>query len=205
MASGSRGHARERERERERHDAASRTRAARHGEQRRQREARSRERARVDDGSDTCKRVCPSLARRPASPATARRRGATARSTSARSPGHPHGQGSSRPRLGWPRAVVQASVKCGGAARRRGGRRRRRRDVEEVEEAREVGILGDGGSGSSHGRLRSSRQTALPRAAPLLLLPPCSPFFPGGSVCGQGSNSPRRLGLGVAPGVSTTA
>jgi hypothetical protein len=84
----------------------------------------------------------------------------------------------------WPRAVVQASVKCGGAPRRRGGRRRwRQRDIEEVEEVGEVGVLGDGGSGSSHGWLRPSRRMALPRTVPLLLLPPFTPFFPGGSVC----------------------
>jgi hypothetical protein len=74
----------------------------------------------------------------------------------------------------WPRVVVQALVKCGGAARRRGGRQRRqRRDVVELEETGEAGVLGDGESGSSHGRLRSSRRTALPRMAPI---PPSPPF-----------------------------
>jgi hypothetical protein len=102
----------------------------------------------------------------------------------------------------WPRAVVQALVKCDGAARRRGGRRRRRwRDVVEVEEVGEAGVLSDSGSGSSHGRLRSSRQTTLPRTAPI---PHCPPFTcpspPAGWWANRGVASPEEARVGRSPG-----
>jgi hypothetical protein len=51
-------------------------------------------------------------------------------SPSARRPGHPQRGGGRLFSPRWPRAVVQASVKKGGATCRRGGRRRRRGDVE---------------------------------------------------------------------------
>jgi hypothetical protein len=70
-------------------------------------------------------RKYPSLARRPASPAAARRRRATARSTSARRPGHPHGEGSGCPHLGG------HGPKC----RRVGEERRGGSDGEEEDEA----------------------------------------------------------------------
>jgi hypothetical protein len=104
--------------------------------------------------------------------------------------------------LWWPRDVVQALVKCGGAARRRRGRRRRRRrDGVEVEEAGEAGALDDGGSGSSHGRLRSSRRTALPRAAPI---PPSPPFTSPSPLAGwwadRGVGSPEAARVGRSSG-----
>jgi hypothetical protein len=94
-ASGPRGDVGERERERL--GAALWTRAARLGVQQQQGEARPRERARVDEGSGTCKRVVPAWHE---GRHHQRRRGATTRSTSARRPGHPHGEGSGRPHLG---------------------------------------------------------------------------------------------------------
>jgi hypothetical protein len=103
------------------------------------------------------------------------------RPTSARWPGtHKRREAGASP--WWPRAEVQASVQCGGAARWRGGRRgRRRRVVGEVEDAGGVVVLGDGGSGSSHERLRSSRRTALPRTGPISPYPPfTSPSPPAG-------------------------
>jgi hypothetical protein len=83
----------------------------------------------------------PSLARRPASPAAARRRGATTRSTSARRPGHPHGAGSDCPHLGG------HGPKC----RRVGEERRGGWDGEEEEEA---------GGGAASRRKRKQRMQA---------------------------------------------
>jgi hypothetical protein len=80
----------------------------------------------------------PSLARRPASPAAAQRRGATTRSTSARRPGHPHGAGSDCPHLGG------HGPKC----RRVGEERRGGWDGEEEEEA---------GGGATSRRKRKQR------------------------------------------------
>jgi hypothetical protein len=82
-------------------------------------------------------------------------------------------------------------VQRGGAACWRGGRRSRRRRGGEEEEAGDVVI--PGGSGSSLGRLRSSRRTAPQRAAPFLLLPSFSPFSSGGTAW---------LVRGVAPGAA---
>jgi hypothetical protein len=153
-------------------------------------------RAHVGEGGDTCKKAHPSLARWPASPAAARRRGAF---TPARWPWRPQEGSSNRPHLlgSWPKC--SASVKCGGAACRRGGRRSRRRRV--VGEEEEVGdVVVPDGSGSSLGQLRSSRQTALPRAAPFLLLPSFSPFSSGGTawlVRGVASEAAR---VGSSPG-----
>jgi hypothetical protein len=106
----------------------------------------------------------------------------------------------------WPRALVQALVKCGGAARRWGGRRRRRRrNGVEVEEAWEAGALDDGGPGSSHGRLRSSRRTALPQAAPIPPSPPSLLLLLRRVGGRTGEWVPlRRLGLGD-PRVSAAA
>jgi hypothetical protein len=92
-ASGLRGDARECKRERER------DRLGTHGGQRRHGKARPRERRALTKAAAPAT-YCPSLARRPTSPAAARWRGATARSTSARRPGHPHGEGSGCPHLG---------------------------------------------------------------------------------------------------------
>jgi hypothetical protein len=102
----------------------------------------------------------------------------------------------------WPRAVVQALVKCGGVARQRGGRRRRRRhDGVGVEEAVEAGALDDGGSSSSHGRLRSSRRTALPQAAPIPPSPSfTSPSPPAGWWADRGVVSPEVARFGRSPG-----
>jgi hypothetical protein len=106
----------------------------------------------------------------------------------------------------WLRALVQVLVKCGGAARRWGGRRRRRRrNGVEVEEAGEAGALDDGGSGSSHGRLRSLRRTALPQAAPIPPSPPFTSPSPPAGWWWTGEWVPlRRLGLGD-PRVSAAA
>jgi hypothetical protein len=198
-ASGPRGHAREREREH--HSAASRTRAARRGARRR-------------EGLAKTECVCAlTKAATPANDLTqpGTMAGITSGGAAARCDGtFPLGsKAGASTRAGkcssspwWPRAVVQALVKCGGAARRRGGRRRRRRyDVEEVEEVGEVGVLGDGGSGSSHGRIRSSRRTTLPWTAPI---PPSPPFtslllrWVGGPTGER--FPPRRLGLGAPRG-----
>jgi hypothetical protein len=99
-ASGPRGYARESERERERLGAASRTRVARHGDQQQQGETRPEKASARRRRQRHLQTSCPSLARRPASPTAARWHRATARSTSARRPKHPHEQGSGRPHLG---------------------------------------------------------------------------------------------------------
>jgi hypothetical protein len=70
----------------------------------------------------------------------------------------------------------------------------------EEEEVGEVGdVVVPGGSGSSHGRLRSSRRTVLPRAASLLL-PSFTPFSSGGSVWVVRGTPLGRLGLGELRG-----
>jgi hypothetical protein len=109
-ASGLRGDARERKRERERDrlGAAPRMRVATHGGQRRHGKARPRERRALTKVAAPAT-YCASLARRPASPAAARGNGAF---TSARRPGHPHGEGSGCPHLGGhgPKCRRQCSV-----------------------------------------------------------------------------------------------
>jgi hypothetical protein len=95
---------------------------------------------------------------------------------------------------------VQALVKKGGAARRRGGRRRRRDGVEAVE----AGTLDDGGTGSSHGRLWSSRRTACPRVASNPP-PPTSPSPPACRCVDRGVDSPEAASVGSAPGVAPAA
>jgi hypothetical protein len=97
------------------------------------------------------------------------------------------GQGGNSFSPWWPRAVVQALVKKGGAARRQGGRRRQRDDVEAVE----AGALDDGGTGSSHGRLQSSRRTAFPRVASNPPSPPTSPSPPACGCVDRGADSPE--------------
>jgi hypothetical protein len=62
-----------------------------------------------------------------------------------------------------------------------------------------------GGSGSSHGRLRSSQRTALPRAAPFLLLPSFTPFSSDGTVWAVRGNSPGAARVGSSPGGSAAA
>jgi hypothetical protein len=99
----------------------------------------------------------------------------------------------------WPLAEVQALVQKGGAACRRGGRRsRRRRVVGEEEEVWDVVV--PGGSGSSLGRLRSSRRMALTRAAPFLLLPSCSPLSSGGTAWLVRGVAPGAARVGSSPG-----
>jgi hypothetical protein len=86
-------------------------------------------RARVGEGGGTCKKMGPSLARWPASPAVARRRGAAGVPPRLEGRGvHRRGR-SGRPHLGghWPK--WSASVKRSGAACRRGRRGSRRRRV----------------------------------------------------------------------------
>jgi hypothetical protein len=68
----------------------------------------------------------------------------------------------------------------------------------EAEEAR---ALDDGGSGSSHGRLRSSRRTAFPRTAFDSSSPPSPPPSSSPVAVWTGEDSPsRRLGLGEPRG-----
>jgi hypothetical protein len=119
--------------------------------------------------------------------------------TPARWPWRPQEGSSNRPHLlgSWPKC--SASVKCGGAACRRGGRRSRRRRV--VGEEEEVGdVVVSGGSGSSLGRLRSSRRAALPRAAPFLLLPSFSHFSSGGTAWLVRGVAPGAARVGSSPG-----
>jgi hypothetical protein len=96
---------------------------------------------------------------------------------------------------------VQELVKKGGATRRRGGRRQWRDDVEAVE----ASALDDGGTGSSHGRLRSSRRTACPRVASNPSFSPHFSFSSGVQVCGQGVDSPEAARVRRAPGVAAAA
>jgi hypothetical protein len=198
-ASCPRGHTRERERERA--GAGSQTRAARHGVRRRERQAKQEgARALTKAAAPASDFTQPGTkdgitsgggvaARCDGTFPLGSKAGASTRA----------GKCSSSP--WWPQAVVQALVKCGGAARRWGGRRRwRRRDVEEVEEVGEVGVLGDGVSGSSHGRLRSSRRTALPQTTPNPPSPPLTSPSPAGRWADRGVIPPRRLGLGAPRG-----
>jgi hypothetical protein len=117
------------------------------------------------------------------------------RSASARRPWRPQEGRSGRPHLGGHWLKWSVSVKRGGAACRRGRRGSRRRRVVRVEgEVVEADV--HGGSGSSLGRLRSSRCTALPRTAPL---PPSfsSSTFSSGGRCGKSGVAPLvRLGFG---------
>jgi hypothetical protein len=93
-------------------------------------------------------------------------------------------------------------VYSGGAARRQGRRRGWRRDVEGEEEVGEVGILVDGGSGSSHGRLRSSRRTAPPTGGSSSPSPPLQPpFSSGGSARVAGEQLPEAVRVGILPGL----
>jgi hypothetical protein len=76
----------------------------------------------------------------------------------------------------------------------------------EVVEAVEAGALDDGGSGSSHGRLQSSRQTALPRADPIPPSPPfTSPSPPACRWADRGVDSPEAARVGRSPGVSAVS
>jgi hypothetical protein len=165
-------------------------------------------RACIDEGGGTCKIFNPAwLDNRHHQ---RRRRGGVVRATrspSARRPGRPQRAGECSSSPWWPWAIVQALVKRGGAARRRGGRRRRRWcDGVEVVEAVEAGALDDGGSGSSHGRLRSSRRTALPWAAPIPPSPPfTSPSPPTSRRADRGVDSPEAARVGRSPGVSAAA
>jgi hypothetical protein len=164
-------------------------------------------RARVDEGGGTCKRF--NLAWLDNQHHQRWRRGGAVRATrspSARRPGRPHRAGECSSSPWWPRAVVQALVKRGGAAHRRGGRRRRWRcDGVEVVEAVEAGALDNGGSGSSHGRLRSSRRTALPRAPPIPPSPPFTSPPPASRRADRGVDSPEAARVGRSPGVSVAA
>jgi hypothetical protein len=103
-ASGLRGDARECERDRL--GAASRTRVATHGRQRRHGKARPRKRRTLTKAA-TPATYCPSLARRPASPAAARGNDALLLDSKAGASTW-GGKRLSSPR--WPRAEVQASV-----------------------------------------------------------------------------------------------
>jgi hypothetical protein len=68
-------------------------------------------------------------------------------------------------------------------------------------EAVEAGALDDGGAGSSHGRLRSSRRTAFPRAASNSSFSPHFSSSSGVRVCGQGSGSPEAARVGRVQGL----
>jgi hypothetical protein len=114
-----------------------------------ERKTAARVRARGDGGGGTCTRKRPSLARRPASPAAARRHerhGAIAKRLGSKAGSTTEGRGSFASPW-WPRADVQAAVKQGGArssawketaARSRG--------------SRGVAVLGFAASSSSHVR-----------------------------------------------------
>jgi hypothetical protein len=149
----------------------------------------------IGEGGSTCKKIIPAWIDG-RHDQWQRRGGAVraSRSPSARRPGRSQRAGGSSSSPWWPRAVVQALVKRGGAAHRRGGRRRQRDVVGAVE----AGVLDDGGTGSSHRRLRSSRQMACPRVAsnssfspPLLLLLRHAGVWTGEWI------PLRRLGSGV--------
>jgi hypothetical protein len=158
-------------------------------------------RACVGEGGGTCKKFHPSLARRPASAAAARRCGASVRSTSARWPGQPQEGRISCPHLGGhgPKCRRRCRVGCGSPARRK----------KRKAAARRWGSRGSRGSSRS----RRRRVRLLPRAAPVFAADGAptdgsnSSFSPlhfsssGRLVGGQGSDfPPRRLGLGLPPG-----
>jgi hypothetical protein len=86
---------------------------------------------------------------------------------------------------------------CGSPARRKKRKAAARRRGSRG--SRGSRCPGDGGSSSSHGRLRSSRRTAPSTGGSTPPSPPFTPFSSGGSTGGHGSNSPRRLGLGSPP------
>jgi hypothetical protein len=153
--------------------------------------------AHVGEGGGTCKKLHPSLARWPASPAAAARwRGAGDMFLPRLEGRGVHkGQG----------VLVLTLVATGrstgiGGVRWRGssaGRKTKTTAGDDVEVV-EAGALEDGGSGSSHGRLRSSRRTAFPRApSNPSFFPLTYPSPPASRWAVRGVDSPqRRLGLG---------
>jgi hypothetical protein len=171
-ASDPRGLVRERERERD-HGAASRSQAARHGIQRRQGSIKPASECASMKAAAPARNLIPAWHEGRHHQRRAFRLGSMAVASTG-----------GKKRVSsplWPLAEVQASVQRGGAACRRGGRRSRRwRGGGEEEEVGDVVV--PGGSGSSLRRLRSSRRTALPRAAPFLLLPSFSPFSSGSTA-----------------------
>jgi hypothetical protein len=129
-----------------------------------------RRRARVGEGGGTCKKTRPSLARWPASPAAARRRGGVPPRLEGRGV-HRGGEAASSP--GWPLADVQASVKGARRCDEEGGGAGRGRRTARWR-----------GSRGSRGR----RRAWLPRVR--LLLAGGSGFAAGGAAPGSSSSSP---------------